>query len=82
MAVGAESSFRPDFRGFAYLDKMVPPAMGWRGKNTFLLGSHMVMMKAYSQKKKVLKSQIFSCQNLQKREFHAQDQKGACPLRH
>ena len=41
----------------------------------------MVMMKAYSQKKKVLKSQIFSCQNRQKREFHAEGQKGAGPLR-
>ena len=38
-------------------------------------------MKAYSQKKKVLKSQIFSCQNRQKREFHAEGQKGAGPLR-
>ena len=41
----------------------------------------MVTMTAYSQKKKVLKSQIFSCQNRQKREFHAEGQKGAGPLR-
>ena len=41
----------------------------------------MVMMRAYSQNQKVLKSQIFSCQNRQKSEFHAEGQKGAGPRR-